>query len=162
MKLLIEKGMNVEGCDVNPQSIQVCSEFAKVKLVDAHKLLSFYPANSYDLLTFFHVMEHLSSPYDFLRQVREITRKYILLAVPNSRIVMDDDREHMFSWNRFSIRNLVEKSGFEVISSTEGGYINSPKLHTIMTAVYPIISTLRINLKPELIVLAKKSLDLKN
>lgn len=116
--ILKNNGYAVEGCDFD----NVCIEKAKtivnkVKYADVQKLSDYYQTNSFDLITCTHLLEHLPSPYEALTEIRKVTKKYVVLAVPNARYITFDEREtHLFSWNSTTLKNFIEHAGFKIIS----------------------------------------------
>lgn len=118
--ILKNGGYEVEGCDFD----EICIEKArsivdKVKYADVQKLSNFYQTNSYDLVACTHLLEHLTNPYEALTEIGKVTKKYVLLAVPNARYITFDEREtHLFSWNSVTLRNLVENAGFKITTLT--------------------------------------------
>lgn len=114
--LLKERGFKVEGCDIDDVLLGKSAHFSKVKKADASELSRAYPESSFDLVTCLHTLEHTLHPYNALQELRKVTRKYILLAVPNARYIAHDEREtHLYSWNGDTLRNLLEKTGFKVL-----------------------------------------------
>jgi SAM-dependent methyltransferase len=115
--LLKKKGYTVEGCDFDDVCIEKTKAIvSKVKFADVQKLSSYYPANSFDLITCTHILEHLPSPHEALTEIRKVTKKYALIAVPNARYITYDEREtHLFSWNSITLKNLLEDAGFKTV-----------------------------------------------
>jgi SAM-dependent methyltransferase len=155
--VLKNKSYKIEGCDAD----EVCIERAKkiikeVKYGDAQKLTEEYPSNSFDLVTCLHVLEHLPSPYEALNEMKKVTKKYVLLAVPNARYITFEEREtHLFSWNRITLRNLIENAGFKMISSSEDWTNVIPNVLPLIPFLSKIL--LRLLYDPvELIMLIRK------
>lgn len=64
--------------------------------------------NSFDIVYLNHVLEHLTNPVLALEEIRRIGKK-VIVKVPNGSYYkfMDDD-EHIFSWNIFTFKSLLE------------------------------------------------------
>ena len=116
--ILKNKGYTVEGYDFDSFCIEKAKTIvSKAKYADVQKLSKHYQINSFDLVTCTHVLEHLPSPYDALNEIRKVTKKYALLAVPNAKYIAFDEKEtHLFSWNITTLRNLIENCGFKIVS----------------------------------------------
>jgi 2-polyprenyl-3-methyl-5-hydroxy-6-metoxy-1,4-benzoquinol methylase len=117
--VLKRAGYEVEGCDFDPVCLEKSRriEKEKIKQADAQKLSTFFNRDSFDLITCMHILEHLPYPFDALREIRSVTKKYALIAIPNARYITFDEREtHLYSWNRSTFRNFAEQAGFEVLS----------------------------------------------
>lgn len=116
LSLLREKGFKAEGCDLDEVCLEKSSRFAPVKRADILQLSQAYPENSFDLVSCLHTLEHVLHPYIALLELKKITRKYILLAVPNARCIAWDERKtHLYSWNADTLRNLIERAGLKII-----------------------------------------------
>lgn len=96
---------------------------------------------SYDLVTCWHVLEHIKDIHLFVEKVSKITNKYLVLEVPiiqskgtRTRNINDlnedawDGHYHYFS--QLSMKNLFEKH-FDIIDLQEPG-IQSPALLVIL------------------------------
>lgn len=114
--LLKKKNINLHGCDIDEECIRKSSQFAGVKKVDIMQLTKIYQDNQFDMVTAFHLLEHTSCPLTALEQMKRITCKYILLAVPNARYTAYDERPtHLYSWNGDTLKNLIEKAGLQIL-----------------------------------------------
>jgi 2-polyprenyl-3-methyl-5-hydroxy-6-metoxy-1,4-benzoquinol methylase len=118
--ILKERGYKVEGCDIDIVCVKRAKNITEVKVADVHRLTECYPTNSFDLVTCLHVLEHLKSPYEALNEIKKVTKKYALFAVPNARYITFEEREtHLFSWNKSTLKNLLESVGFKIIILSE-------------------------------------------
>ena len=87
-----------------------------------------FKANFFDLVTLWHVLEHLQDPPTYLAHVKKIMKKdgLLMIAVPNSASIgfklwwcnwlQLDVPRHIFHFNPSSLTKLLHKSGFEIIS----------------------------------------------
>lgn len=80
------------------------------------------PSATFDAVTFFEVLEHMEEPIGFLHSIRTILSKngYIGLSVPNIHRALDtgfcdSPPHHLTRWNAQSLRNFIERQGFEVV-----------------------------------------------
>lgn len=63
---------------------------------------------SFDVLHVSHVLEQLSNPCEALEEFRRVARKIVIIKVPNaSRMFWNESPSHLFSWNQFSLDNLL-------------------------------------------------------
>jgi 2-polyprenyl-3-methyl-5-hydroxy-6-metoxy-1,4-benzoquinol methylase/uncharacterized protein YbaR (Trm112 family) len=86
--------------------------------------------NSVDLLCMYDLIEHIPSPVQALTNVKEIINDggYIHIVTPNygsiSRKLLGEKwfhfkpREHLFYFDKMTMRKVLEKSGFEIVSLT--------------------------------------------
>jgi len=130
-----------------------------VKYANVENLSKYYPPNSFDLLTCLHVLEHCRHPYKVLKELKKVTKKYILIAVPNARYIIQEEREaHLYSWNESSLRNLLKDLEFKIIILSEEWVNVIPNV----LRMAPIINRVLLKLfyKPmELIALIKNNFN---
>lgn len=117
LSLLKKKGFDTYGCDTDNRCINKSSNFGSVKKVDIMSLTDSYKTNQFDLVTAFHILEHVTSPLKGLEQIKKVSKKYVLTAVPNARYISQDERlTHIYSWNGDTFTNLIKKAGLKVVS----------------------------------------------
>lgn len=116
-------GYRVHGIDFDRDAIAVAKEvfhLTDVQVRSTEELAA--EEKSYDVITFFEVLEHLDNPTEFLASVRAIlrTRGYIGLSVPDgaswsSLKVHDKPPRHLTRWTKKSLQTFLERSGFQVV-----------------------------------------------
>lgn len=125
MQLLEEKGMKVEGMEINPVLVNALKDKYKIHLalIGDKRLKN----NAYNLVTFNQVLEHVEDPEDFLRGVNKITKKegYIIFASPYlygfiPNIIRSfwygmSKGQHLNFFSKKSLKILLEKTGFELV-----------------------------------------------
>tara|TARA_R100001443_G_scaffold93574_1_gene100173 strand:+ start:355 stop:1056 length:702 start_codon:yes stop_codon:yes gene_type:complete len=89
----------------------------------------------YDLVTCWHVLEHIKDLDSYVENVTKITKKYLIIEVPINRAIKNpnmgwDGHYHYFS--KESLRLLFENS-FKFIKLEEG--VQSPALLAIMEKI---------------------------
>lgn len=86
---------------------------------------------SFDVVTLFHVIEHIDNSYQFIQDIRELMNKNGILIVetPNSMdalltIYENESFQNFTYWShhpilysKFALTNLLEISGFEILDS---------------------------------------------
>jgi len=93
--------------------------------------------NKFDLITLRHVLEHFMNPLDVLKKLKPTLSPngLIYIAIPNSLIL--EGRElfesyfrvvHTYYFNKFSIKNLIQKAGYEIITMEEGDQLHGLEL----------------------------------
>jgi len=140
--LLKQKGYKVSGCDIDNELIKRAKQICKdVIFANAEQLTNIYPLNNFDLVSLIHILEHLPNPLKALLEAKAVSKKYILLAVPNARYVLHEEREtHLYSWNSITLTNLLRKAGLTILRLSED-YVN---LFPNIIRVSPIISRVLI------------------
>lgn len=59
----------------------------------------------------FHLLEHVDNPLVVLRELKRVTQKTVTIKVPNATFfkVYTEFKEHIYSWNIFTLHNLLSK-----------------------------------------------------
>ena len=78
-------GFSVTGTDTDPECVRLAGSFGKSVVLDPAHVLDQFGRKSFDVVTCFHVLEHVPCPIATLRDISAIARDYALLAVPNLR-----------------------------------------------------------------------------
>jgi SAM-dependent methyltransferase len=107
------KGENVIHIDID--------RTAKINvLCDAHVLP--FKDDSFNIVHASHVLEHLSNPLEALREWYRVSKKWVVIKVPNrERFVHDAEvpftRDHLFSWSKYTLTYLLERAGFRDVET---------------------------------------------
>ena len=86
-----------------------------------------HPDKTFDVVTFFEVLEHQATPAAFLEAIRRCVRSrgYIALSVPNRERwltapdVLDYPPNHFLRWNVKALKRFLSAHGFEIVSLRE-------------------------------------------
>lgn len=116
-------GEKLEGIEYMDEAISFAKKLhpgLTIKKGDIYKLP--YKDNSFDVVICSEVLEHLDDPEKALMELRRVSKKYLLLSVPNEplftiqRILrgknvlkLGDHPEHIQHWSSTSFRNFVSK-----------------------------------------------------
>jgi 2-polyprenyl-3-methyl-5-hydroxy-6-metoxy-1,4-benzoquinol methylase len=132
---------NMLGIDVNNGTLQQC--------------LAEEASNSFDLISMFHVLEHLPEPVAALRSIGEKLKSEGLLyiEVPNAMRLCSPHymffKAHTLYFTGQTLRSLLEKSGFKVVShnpdesdnlSLLAQYVNSLQTPPLSDGSHPLVS----------------------
>lgn len=99
---------------------------------DVNEGLNLFPQNYFDLLVSFDVIEHLNSPFLFLKEVHRVLKPNGIIAIttPNSNAIERLfkkllgkentwhgflDNTHIYQFTPLSLRFLIEKAGFKIL-----------------------------------------------
>lgn len=130
----------------------------EVELVNS-EIVAFRPTDRFEVVSMFHVLEHVEDPVAILRHLREavISRDGTLVVqVPNyaaferrlfgRRWFGLDAPRHLFQFNASNARTAVQSAGFEVVSVAR---VNAP-LHpvTLVPSAFPALDVQRIWVRP--------------
>jgi SAM-dependent methyltransferase len=122
-----EAGFAVRGTDMDPECVALASHYGPTCQLDLRDPLAQFGAKSFDVVTCFHVLEHVDNPKEVLTNLGKMARTHVVIAVPNLRslhrlFVRQIDLEnfnegHLQSWDHWHLLNLAEKHcGLKLIS----------------------------------------------
>lgn len=80
-KALLKKGYEYTGIEVNEEYAAEAHKFVNVLHMRAEKLD--FPDKSFDTVIMLEVLEHLEDPYTALSEIKRVTRKNLVVSVPN-------------------------------------------------------------------------------
>jgi 2-polyprenyl-3-methyl-5-hydroxy-6-metoxy-1,4-benzoquinol methylase len=123
-------GKTREGIEYSETSIAIAKELypdLNIKQGDIYKLP--YKDNSFDLVVCTEVLEHLENPKKALLELVRVSKKYVLLSVPNEPLFMmanllrgknlsrwGNDVEHIQHWTSGSFGRFVKVPGVKIVS----------------------------------------------
>ncbi len=113
------------GLEINPQGAARCRQ-RNIRVFNKElKEVGFEP-DSFDVITMWHVLEHLDNPADLLLEARRIlkTNGILIIATPNTDSLgfrygrknwfhLDSPR-HLILYNRLALSLLLAKTGFKI------------------------------------------------
>lgn len=120
MALAAQLGMVSQGTDIDPECLRLSAEHGPATLLREGSPLDQFGAKSFDLVTCFHVLEHVPRPMETLAALAGIARQRVLVAVPNlsafhdllrprSKWDIQVNEGHLQSWDHAHFRNLAER-----------------------------------------------------
>lgn len=129
-----------------------------VELVNS-EIVAFRPAERFDVVSMFHVLEHVEDPVGILRHLRDAVISadgVLVVQVPNYGAVERrlfgrrwfglDAPRHLFQFDAATARTAVESAGFEVLAVAR---VNA-SLHpvTLVPSAFPALDVQRIWVRP--------------
>lgn len=120
LRLAAELGMNASGTDVDEECVALSrSHGDAIRLTESHNPARQFGENSFDVVVCFHVLEHVDRPKEVLTALGKIARRYVLVAVPNLRLLPKPrflrcepnavNEGHLQGWDHAHFRNLAER-----------------------------------------------------
>ena len=112
------RGWVVDGVEISPKSPNVFGQRIHYGSLDT----AGYPEQSFDLITMWAVLEHLTEPQAMLRSLRPLLRPggRLVVLVPNflslpGRFMRHDDvPRHLLLFTPFTLRSMLRKSGWDL------------------------------------------------
>jgi len=120
-------GFSVAGVDMDAHCVKLARRYGKAMPISPDEYLANMPDASTDVISCFHVLEHVENPKRLLSAMRRVARRYVLIAVPNLRCFQkwntskpeQVNEGHLQGWDRETLRNLAETHcGLELIGFT--------------------------------------------
>lgn len=121
-----KEGWDIYGTEIS----EFASEYARCNLglnVITGELQKIKFENEFfDVITLWHILEHIPYPLDFLSEILRIMKKdgILIIEVPNigsyiSSLVLEDwellaPKEHLFYFTEDTLKKLLEKVGFKI------------------------------------------------
>lgn len=112
---------SVKGLEFNPQALDYCRQAG---LNVTSEAMEDIPAESFDVVCAFEVLEHLPDPAEFIRQSNRLLRRNgsLILAVPDplgyfseaDRVLLDMPPHHINGFTKKTFAMMAEKFGLEV------------------------------------------------
>lgn len=128
LRMAAYMGMRVRGTDTDEECVAMGRAHGDAELlVEPHDPARQFGEKSFDVVTCFHVLEHVDRPKEVLSSLARISRRHVLVAVPNLRAlprpsaVRREPRAvnagHLQGWDHAHFRNLAERHcGLRIIA----------------------------------------------
>jgi 2-polyprenyl-3-methyl-5-hydroxy-6-metoxy-1,4-benzoquinol methylase len=124
--LMKQRGFRVRGVDFSSEAAAVAKDENGVQVVVGSLEDAAFPGTSFDIVTLFHVMEHVTNPREVLKEVARILRPggSVVLQVPNidswqfrifgSKWYGLDIPRHVIDYSSDAMLRLLADTGFSV------------------------------------------------
>ena len=123
-----QMGMEVRGTDTDADCVAMGRAHGETELLlQPHDPVLQFGEKSFDVVTCFHVLEHVDRPKEVLSSLARIARRYVVVAVPNLRLlprphglrqeIRAVNEGHLQGWDHAHFRNLAERHcGLRIIA----------------------------------------------
>lgn len=119
LALAAQRGFTPTGIDTDERCLKLSAAHGRAIECSSDLITERFGNLSFDVVAALHVLEHLESPRQALLQMKRVARQYVLIAVPNLRVLKGlREREflvnsvnvgHLQSWDHAHLRNLAER-----------------------------------------------------
>lgn len=147
LKYMDSLGYKSTGLEVCKESVEYGIKKYGVDLINKRLEDVVLENDSFDLIHFSHLIEHLNDPVYFLSRVKELLKKggCVLLTTPNAsglfakiysdswRCVVDD---HLFLFNINNLKILLERSGFKIVKKITWGSIPAGRSNKLVKSMF--------------------------
>ncbi|PCI30383.1 hypothetical protein COB55_00240 [Candidatus Wolfebacteria bacterium] len=119
-----------EGVDISEEGIKKCTaKGIKTSLCDFSKDPLPFSENEFDYVIMLDVLEHLYSPEYLLREAHRVSKKYIVISVPNfsslparvqtllGRVPENNTphKGHIYWFNLVVLKRILKENGFKIV-----------------------------------------------
>ncbi len=87
-----------------------------------------FEENSFDMVTMWHVFEHMDNPADILKKIHSFlaTDGLLVIEVPNVEAICSSPRNafhvaHLYNFNQSTLSRMAERVGFTVVEKSKPG-----------------------------------------
>ncbi len=136
-------GFDSTGIEICKESVEYGKKNYKVNLLNCSLEDANLKDNSFDLIHFSHLIEHLNDPFNFLLRVNRLLKDdgLAILTTPNSkgmfakyynenwRCIVSD---HLFLFNKNNLKLLLAKTNFKIIKYMTWGSIPKGKIFGVI------------------------------
>ena len=100
-----QQGYDVSGVEISDFAVQYAKEKFKLNIINSKLEESNLPENSFDIITFWHVLEHLSSPDITLKEAYRILKPggFLFLSTPNIEDLIGQEFYRLINGHYFQI-----------------------------------------------------------
>jgi len=148
--IIREKGIIGYGLDVSPKAVEFCrSRGLNVDLADINTPVSSYVQEPFDYIIMSEIIEHIPDPEKLLLDLQPLTRKGLIVSIPNTgfhqhrlRLLMGHfplqwvvtPGEHLRYWTRADFHWWAKQLGFRI--AHEAAYEGTPVLKDVMPGLF--------------------------
>lgn len=130
---LDNKKFNTYGVEINPEGIKHCQKKG-LKIFDQDLLKIDFAEKKFDIITLWHVLEHIENSIQILNRINNILKKdgILILSTPNTdsfgfrhggkKWFHLDLPRHLVLYNEKSLKKLLKLSNFEIIKIRNDHY----------------------------------------
>ena len=115
-----ELGFEASGADIDPECVALSSSYGQAMTIEEpHDPAAQFGRKSFDIVSCFHVLEHIDRLKETLTSLGKIARQYVIVAIPNlrslpkPRFMMHESNPvnegHLHGWDHAHFRNLAER-----------------------------------------------------
>lgn len=120
-----KRGFETFGLDVSKNACRIARK-KSIKVINSELDNRIFPAHYFDIVTLWHVFEHLHSPVSVLIEIARILKKdgILLIEVPNiSNFSFKlfkkyyfhlDIPRHLYHWSPQTLKMILNKNGFKI------------------------------------------------
>jgi len=157
LEMLKQGGIEAVGVDISEEGIKKCkAKNLEVSLCDLSAGKLPFSDGEFDYVVMLDVLEHLYFPEQLLREAKRVSKKYVVISVPNfsslpARIqtvlgnVPENNRSnkgHVFWFNYIVLKKMIKNTGLSVSALSANTFWESTILTKLLAKIYPSLFAL--------------------
>ena len=121
-------GERIEGIEYSNEAIFFGKKLFPSLIIKQRSIYELpYADNSFDLVTCTEVLEHLDNPQKAIKEMLRVSKKYLILSVPNEPFFMlsnflrgknfsrlGNDLGHINHWNVYGFKNYLKENNIKI------------------------------------------------
>ncbi len=134
LKVAKSANFNVYGTEISPAAVRAAKNLYDLDIHLTEIENAGFQENSFDIITIWHVIEHVKNPLEVLKKVYSLSKPgaVVFVATPNldkhvSRIIYrltsnkpypfysPKGEQHLFHFNEYTLERIIKKAGFNII-----------------------------------------------
>jgi 2-polyprenyl-3-methyl-5-hydroxy-6-metoxy-1,4-benzoquinol methylase len=148
LALAQKKGWEIGGTEVSEYAAGYASDLLKIDIFNGGLPEAGFEENTFDVVTMWHVLEHVQNPMSYLSEIRKILKPegLFILAVPNvenrvfqiayrfikgrkMKLFTRREKEiHLYHFSSKTVKDYLKRAGFDCVKlSPDFGIIDVPK-----------------------------------
>lgn len=124
---VVVNGFKARGLDMDPRCVELSQKYSPCVCESMENASRVFGSEDFNLVLLSHALEHTANPVDIINEMKIVTKKWIILAVPNPirpKILMKhalfskdySNKGHYYSWDRSHFHNLLTTyCGLEIV-----------------------------------------------
>jgi len=146
-----KNGFSAQGIEFSREAVEFGMREGDIRLTEGDLLHTHFPDSSFEIVTLWHVMEHLPHPVETLKRIRALLKPggILVTAVPNfdsvqarvfrSRWYHLEVPRHLYHFTPATLRRLLDTGGFDVLAE----YHQSPEHNWagILGSLVPLVAS---------------------
>ncbi len=126
LKLALKAGFDAYGLEFSPEAVRIASEDLNGRICAGSEQDLIERGEKFDFITLFHCLEHVPTPFSYLKKLRKLLRHPggLIVQVPNrdslqARILGPrwyglDCPRHLYNYTTFSLLHLLGRAGYRI------------------------------------------------
>lgn len=128
LQLAKQQGWETFGTEISKEAVEYATEVRKVNVINTNDIkMAKFDECYFDVITLWHVLEHLYNPENTLQEIHRILKNdgVLVVALPNIESIQSkifknywvhlDIPRHLFHFSEDTIKKFLEKYGFKIL-----------------------------------------------